>query len=150
MIVKILKIILKVYLGFIFFTLIVGLVLYITNHYSRKRELKSFAGKYRLDIKRTKLGNYNQNQEYYSRLKLEIREDETYKFNMSVPFIEDSAGIFYFLDVEQVWSTFVSGNVRVAQCTSLFKEGADSVIYLNGTIPKDNQEPVHIVYFIKE
>lgn len=84
-----------------------------------------------------------------------MKGDGTFKFNMSVPFIKDSIGIWYQQNdgSEGNWYQMRSNNDYYGfnHFAALTKEtfGYDG-IYLNSTAPKLNQEFVPQIYFIKK
>ncbi len=125
-------------------------------HRENLKIINSFVGQYKLDNIQTKLGGYEKDKNIYASLELELKEDGTYKFNMAVPFILDSCGTWYLNGdgSEGSWYVMKSSKnpLRSSYYTqvSLYKDGDDTVFYMNSVTPRHDQESIQLIYFKKQ
>lgn len=126
---------------------------------ARLENFYSTVGLYRIDIKRTDLGEYSRDSLIYKDLKVEFLKDSTFKFNMNVPFIYEDRGKWLSDggDFESWnWLSYQSwlndddlvigkGN----QFTAPYIDKNDTILYINGATSKDNKAFIQEIYFIK-
>jgi len=116
---------------------------------AKKRNFHKQLGTYKLDIRKTNLGNYLVDSDLYAKLIITFDIDSTFEMNMQVPFIFDSIGKWeagYGLD-EWNWIYYKSNNEIKTQFDQCCLQ--DSTFYLNSTTPKKGFESIKKIYFKK-
>ena len=126
---------------------------------ARIKNFNKQIGTYKLDIKRTKLGKYKTDSLYLKNLKITFNQDSTFKLNIAVPFIFEENGkwIADGGDVESWnWMSYNSWLKKEKleinsgqQFTETYRDGKDSIFYMNSVTPKMNQDFIQEIYFIK-
>ncbi len=114
-------------------------------------------GVYVLDINQTKLGFYMKDTALYKKLQLNLKSDFTFEFNIPVPFIEGTKGVWTGatdpVDAESWNQLFFSDshiNADLKYGTQFSPPWTrDSILYINSNTPRKGQEPVSVVYFKK-
>lgn len=126
---------------------------------ARLKRFNSTVGFYKLDLQRTNLGEYCKDSLVYKDLKVEFRNDSTFKFNMSVPFILEDSGKWIadggdfeswnWLSYKSWLKSEVLAIGEGNQFTASYNDKNDSILYINGATPKNNQAFIQEIYFIK-
>jgi hypothetical protein len=123
------------------------------NKKVKETNFTMLVGKYQIDTNRTKFDEYHNNIKLYEKLTLKLKNDSTFQFNMSVPFIYDSIGKWYTagnsLDEMNVL-VFQSNNAIKTQFTQLFFDKGDSIFFLNSNTPKVGKSSINEVCFRKQ
>ena len=141
----------------IIFILVIRVYLFYSG--DKRAEKKHFAdqlGTYVLDISKTILGTYAKDSALYKKLQLEFFADSSFKMNMKVPFIFDSAGKWkageggledwnrlYYKSWNYKSFDKNSGN-QFDQCCL-----PDSTFYINGATPQTGEQFIQEIYFKK-
>ncbi|MGV6862061.1 MAG: hypothetical protein ACWA41_09830 [Putridiphycobacter sp.] len=135
-------------------TIIIALIFVLSgclNSYTeRKKRFDDQIGTYQIDLNQTHLGGYNSDSLYFSQLKLSYFKDSTFLFNMKVPFIRDSFGV-WSIGTDQLyqWNKMhYNENVNWGDQFYQYSDD-DSTFAMNSVTPQKGYEPVPRIYFKK-
>ena len=135
------------------------LFLYSCKQPAREKNFIRQIGVYSLDLKRTDLKEYRSDSIKLKNLRITFNKDSTFTINMSVPFIFEEHGKWVADggDFESWnWLSYDSwlkkerleiGNGQ--QFTEVYLENKDSIFYINGATPKENNKFIQEIYFKK-
>lgn len=133
----------------IFLFLIIGYVLYwnTSNYLFKAEKEKRIIGEYVLDLHRTNLDIYKDSIAKYKHLKLTFKTDNTFSFSFSVPFMADTCGTWKVGGMGE-WCKIIYHNHIEDQFGAPYREGTDSVLYINSATPQLSQRLRSNVYQI--
>ena len=132
----------------------------IVRSESRRETFKELLGTYKLDLTKTKLGDYSKDSNIYKNLSRTFLPDSTFTMNMQVPFMYDSLGRWRAGDIsEWCWLFFKKfgydnkmyseTNPSGSQFTRPFDEKLDTFFLINAATPRDNEKTISDLYFKK-
>ena len=114
----------------------------------RDQNFQEQIGIYKLDINKTRLGNYKRDSNIYKKLTIIFKIDSTFIMNMHVPFIYDSIGTWEAGNLKEWNYLHYKKNINIhTQFTR--PEYPDSSFLLNSTTPQNNREFIQEIYFKK-
>lgn len=123
----------------------------------RQQTFRELLGSYELDLNKTQLGNsYINDSNLYKRLIITFSSDSTFKMNMKVPFMADSAGKWKAGNVNE-WCWLLFNNLKYengdehpgSQFTRPYREKSDTFFLINAATPRDNEKTISDIYFRK-
>lgn len=131
--------------GFIFllFQLLFLIIIFGCLKFLNNREL--MVGVYMLNLSKTDLGRYSKDSVIYKNLSLELYKDGSFKFNMDVPFIYDSSGIWIKGNKNPEDWNYLKYQKNKLISTQFDYEGDE--LYLNSTTPKKGNQFIQEIYF---
>ena len=115
---------------------------------AEERVFEMQLGKYVLDTSKTILTGYEHQAGLYNKLEVVFNADSTFRLNMQVPFIYDSAGKWKAGDgTPYSYNELIFGNGITDQFYPPYS--GDSIFLLNSGTPKAGARSVNEIYFRK-
>lgn len=136
-------------IGYLFFLFLLSSCSY-DDQQAMQKNFKNQLGTYSLSIEKTNLGVYASDSQIYKQLKITFNSDSTFRLNMNVPFILDSAGKWIpAKGGPEEWNwLYYNSNPNIS--TQFTEPWGDSFVFLlNSATPKLGQERIKEIYFIK-
>lgn len=122
----------------------------------REITFERLLGSYKLDVSKTKLGNYSKDSNIYKNLSIKFNADSTFEMNMKVPFLYDSIGTWKAGNFnEWNWLLFknfeyhLSNKNSGSQFTRPYIENSKTYFLINGATPQDGADIIQDIYFRK-